>query len=190
MYKLHIYNLLPLGGQSCNSSAVLEKQHSYLQYGKKFLVLAVLIMLSTGRHSVTRTSRNTLVVREYVRTRIGAYYAMLVTRQSLPAACIQRTATTRNFCLYFRVPVQLQCNEVLCHGPKDSFCVLKPFQPLVVWCTSVVFDLQVLWMLPSHAWMTEVYLQCHQHRFSSALGSINSAVQLIMGKKKSRDQRN
>ncbi len=44
-----------------------------------FFVLSVFCMLSTGRYSVTQTSLNTLVVREYVRTRIGAYYAMFVT---------------------------------------------------------------------------------------------------------------
>ncbi len=37
-------------------------------------------MHSTGRHSVIWTSCNTLVVCEYARARIGAYYAVFVTR--------------------------------------------------------------------------------------------------------------
>ena len=44
------------------------------------LVLAGVCMLSTGRYSMTRTLRNALVVREYARTHIEAYYEMFVTR--------------------------------------------------------------------------------------------------------------
>ncbi len=73
---------------------------------KKCLVLTVFCMLSTERHSVTRTSRNTLVdvVRKYARTRIGAYYAMLVTRWP-PSRMHTKNSQprTRNYFPYFRV---------------------------------------------------------------------------------------
>ncbi len=67
-----------------NMSRILYTQHvlriCVCTVFTKVSCTSVFCMHSTGRHSVIRTSRNTLVVREYARTRIEAYYAMFVSR--------------------------------------------------------------------------------------------------------------
>ncbi len=83
----------------------------------------VFCMYSTGRHSVILTSRNTLVVREYARTRIGAYNAMFVSRY---AARLMHTKNrgTRNFCKYCTIPlIWAKHSEV-----RQSACFIKTHQ--------------------------------------------------------------